>query len=321
MCTAINLTEGRHVFGRTLDLEFSFGEKVVITPRKFPLHFLHKPTLSEHCAIIGTAHISGGTPLYYDAVNELGLCSAALNFPRYAKYNKRKSGAHNVASFELIPWILSRAESVSQAMRLLSGVNVTDESYSDELPATELHWIFADKYSAVTVEATENGLKMHENPYGVMTNSPDFSYQITHLESYTRILREPGACNDFPEIFHSKGVLDFGIPGDFSSSSRFVKTVFVKSRTESPKTKEGAISRLFHILGSVSQPRGVTSGPDGRPVATVYTSAIDTQESKYYFTTYQNRRIRCVKLNTPSALGENLVAYSMLGGEDVAELN
>ena len=70
MCTAITFSRKDFYFGRTLDLECSFAEEVVITPRNFPLPFRMSPSLDHHYAFIGMAHVSDGYPLYYDAVNE-----------------------------------------------------------------------------------------------------------------------------------------------------------------------------------------------------------------------------------------------------------
>ena len=39
MCTCITYNNGDFYFGRNLDLDCSFGETVVITPRNFPLPF------------------------------------------------------------------------------------------------------------------------------------------------------------------------------------------------------------------------------------------------------------------------------------------
>lgn len=55
MCTAATYTAGDHYFGRNLDLELSYGEKVTITPRNFPLTFRKMPTLEHHYARIGMA--------------------------------------------------------------------------------------------------------------------------------------------------------------------------------------------------------------------------------------------------------------------------
>ena len=77
MCTAITYKTQDTYFGRNLDLELSYGEEVVITPRNFPLAFRHLAPLTTHFAIIGMATVAPSDgqpyPLYYDAINEHGL--------------------------------------------------------------------------------------------------------------------------------------------------------------------------------------------------------------------------------------------------------
>lgn len=80
MCTAAAYMPKDLYFGRTLDYEFSYGETVTVTPRRFPLSFANGACLEKHYALIGMAHVADGYPLYYDAVNEKGLCMAGLNF-------------------------------------------------------------------------------------------------------------------------------------------------------------------------------------------------------------------------------------------------
>ena len=317
MCTAINETNGRHIFGRTLDLECSYGEEVVILPRRFPLRFLHLRGLAEHLAIIGTAHVSGGVPLFYDAANEAGLCAAALNFPTLAKYLPPSSTERSLASFEVIPRMLATAKSLEEVRRLLANARITNESFSRELPPTPLHWIFADKSSAITVEQVECGLKIHDNPYGVLSNSPDFRSQIYNLERYAHILEGAPSVGGL----HSRGLADFGIPGDFSSSSRFVRAVYAKSRTLPEQERRSAISRFFHLFDTVTQMHGATRAEDGRPVRTVYTSAIDTASLEYLFTTYESRHIRCVRLLEGTVDGESLARFPMHEGESILPLN
>ena len=84
MCTAATYQTECFYMGRTLDYEFSYGEQITITPRNYPFHFRHDGDLDHHYAMIGMAHIAGGYPLYYDAVNEKGLGMAGLNFARGA---------------------------------------------------------------------------------------------------------------------------------------------------------------------------------------------------------------------------------------------
>ena len=86
MCTAITYQTKQLYFGRTLDYECSYGEQVTITPRNYPFDSRHAGPLHAHYAIIGMAHVAQDYPLYYDAMNEKGLCMAGLNFVGNAAY-------------------------------------------------------------------------------------------------------------------------------------------------------------------------------------------------------------------------------------------
>ena len=324
MCTAINETRGRHLFGRTLDLEYSYDEKVVITPRKYEREFIHEGNRRSRFAIIGCAALFGNTALYYDAANEAGLCAAALNFPNLCEYHTKKSGKYNVASFELIPFILGECENVSEAVSLLEKTNITPDSFSDKLPSTPLHWIFADKSRAVTLESTPDGITIHENPVGVMTNAPDFKYHVTRLADYMKLSPRPAQNSLCPYCdveSYSRGLGAVGLPGDYSSSSRFVKAVYVKEHTEKSDTKHGAIERFFHIMDSVSVPSGCILTDEGKNVRTVYTSCIDTAAKVYYFTTYEDRRIRAVSLTECATSGLDHTVFDMGSEPDIRRLN
>lgn len=88
MCTAATYQTKDFYFGRNLDYERSYGESVVIMPRNRPLALRHGAALKTHYAMIGMAHMQDGFPLYYDAVNEKGLCIAGLNFVGNAVYHR-----------------------------------------------------------------------------------------------------------------------------------------------------------------------------------------------------------------------------------------
>ncbi len=92
MCTALSFHTKDHYFGRTLDLDRSYGEEVCVMPRKFPLHFRQMGEINEHYAIIGMATVVQGIPLFYDAANEYGLAIAGLNFPGNAYYASLAEG-------------------------------------------------------------------------------------------------------------------------------------------------------------------------------------------------------------------------------------
>ena len=108
MCTAATYQTKDFYFGRTLDYEFSYGDEIVVTPRRFPLDFCHMGKCDAHYGMIGMAHVADGYPLYYDAVNEKGVGMAGLNFVGNAVYQKVEEGRENVAQYELIPWVLGQ---------------------------------------------------------------------------------------------------------------------------------------------------------------------------------------------------------------------
>lgn len=322
MCTAITFSKRDFYFGRTLDLEHSYGEEVVITPRKFPMPFLERPSLPRHPAIIGMAHVANGYPLYYDAVNEAGLCMAGLNFPGFAQYGAGAAEKENVSSFEFIPWVLGLCTSVEEVRKLLPKLQLTGASFSSELPATQLHWIIADKRECITVEALADGIRVHENPLGVLTNNPPFDDQMFQLRNYMHLSPEPPHNHFSPDIHlkpYSRGMGAIGLPGDLSSQSRFVRAAFTK--LNSLCTKEGAVSQFFHILDSVHQTRGCCRLEDGKCELTQYTSCCNASKGIYYYTTYGNRRISAVDMNRENLEEDRLLRFPLVKGEDIHYIN
>lgn len=324
MCTAATYKTADFYFGRTLDYEFSYGEEIVIMPRRFALHFRHMGEMQEHYAIIGMAHVAENTPLYYDAINEKGLGMAGLNFVGNASYKAAAPGKENVASFEFIPWILSQCATVAEARKLLEKMNLVDESFAPSLPASQLHWIIADKDSAITVECVKDGLHVYDNPAGVLTNNPPFDQQMLQLNNYMH-LSPKSPVNQFsdklPLSHYSRGMGALGLPGDLSSQSRFVRVAFVKLNSISGKTEEESVSQFFHILGSVDQQRGCCEVSQGKYEYTIYTSCCNASKGIYYYTTYDNHQITGVDMHKEPLDGDALIAYPMLQGEQIKMQN
>ena len=305
MCTAI---WDAGLMGRTLDLERSLSEKIVLMPREYPLKFLHEGEVKAHPAIIGTATVREGFPLYYDAMNEAGLAVCGLNFPKYGHYCKRRDGARNIASFEFVPLILSRCKSVADARELLLNAVICDDSFSKELAATPLHWMIGDSMGCIVVEPCESGLKVYDNPVGVLTNSPPLPYHLTRLADYAGLGAEnpDNRLSDYTPMVYSRGLGSFGLPGDYSSSSRFTRAVFIRAHT---KRCDKPVTRFFRMAEGVSVPRGCIVCEFGREVATVYTSCMDLLQGYYYYTTYGSHAIHAVGFDGENIDSENLTVY------------
>lgn len=324
MCTAATYKTKDFYFGRTLDYEFSYGDEITITPRNYVFNFKHTEPIKSHYAVIGTAHVADGYPLYYDAINEKGLCIAGLNFVGNAVYAQPADGRESIAQFELIPWLLAQCASVNEVQSLLAKTNLVGTPFSDRLTTAQLHWMIADKNKSITVEAVADGLKIYDNPVGVLTNNPPFPWHMQRLNDFAHLSpKQPDISfsSDIPFNLYSRGMGAMGLPGDLSSSSRFIRAAFTKMNSVSGSSEEESVSQFFHILGAVEQQRGCCEVAKGKYEITIYTSCCNADKGIYYYTTYDNHRINAVDMHRENLDGSELIRYPLLKDEDIFRQN
>lgn len=313
MCTAITYRTSDHYFGRNLDLEYSYDERVTITPRNFNLSFRQKASLKHHYAIIGMAIVMEDYPLYYDGVNEHGLAMAGLNFPGNAYYFPIHDEKDNIAPFEFIPWILGQCKNLDEVQVLLKRINLCNINFNKALPLSPLHWIIADKDRAIVVESMKEGLKIYDNPIGVLTNNPPFDYHMLHLCDYMSLTTvDPINCFSGIDLKpYSRAMGAMGLPGDYSSASRFVRAAFVKTNAISGESENESVGQFFHMLGSVEMQRGCVYMADGSADITQYSSCMNTDKGIYYYTTYENQCIQAVDMYRCDLDSGKLVVYPL----------
>ncbi len=323
MCTAITYKTPDAYFGRTLDIECSYGEEVIVTPRNFALDFCHTGMQKSHYAIIGMGTVRENYPLYYDAANEHGLGMAGLRFADNACYFPPQEGKDNVSPFEFIPWLLGRCKNVREARACLCRVNLCDTPFSAELPLAPLHWMIADQDECIMVESLADGFHIYENPVGVLTNNPPFSYHLLHLCDYMTLSNKPPVAYFGKEYLtpYSRGMGAMGLPGDLSSASRFVRAAFVRQNAVCDGDEMSSVSQFFHILGSVEHVHGCVLLDNGKYEITAYTSCIDLDRGIYYYTTYENRAICAVNLHKCDIDGGELCRFPLLTEQKITWQN
>jgi choloylglycine hydrolase len=324
MCTAATYKTKDFYFGRTLDYEFSYGDEVTVTPRNYEFHFREMGDLKTHHAIIGMAFVTDDYPLYYDAVNEKGLGIAGLNFVGNAVYRAHQDGKDNIAQFELIPWILGQCASVDEAEALMKKINILNTPYSDRLPLAALHWMISDSSRSITVESVADGIRVYDNPVGVLTNNPPFDKQMFALNNY-RYLSPKSPENRFSKDLdlelYSRGMGAMGLPGDLSSQSRFIRVAYTKMNSFSDETENASVSQFFHILGSVDQQRGCCDLGDDKFEITLYTSCCNATRGIYYYTTYDNHQITAVDMHRENLDADKLVRYPLIQEQQIRRQN
>ena len=314
MCTAVNFISGDNYFGRNLDLERSYGEQVVVMPGSFVFPMRKVANLESHYAMIGMATVADGLPLYYEATNENGLSMAGLNFPGNAHYNAYREDKDNVTPFEFIPYVLGKCKDTREAKGLLENINLVNISFSEGLPLSPLHWIISDRFGSLTVESVKEGIKIYDNPYGVLTNNPTFDWHMMNVNNYMG-LSEAYPENKLSEKHsfnaYSLGMGALGLPGDYSSASRFVRAVFIKEKSPSFESEKESVSHFFHILGSVAMPKGCVLTKNGECEYTRYSCCCNADKGIYYYTTYNNSTITAVDMHSVNLGGDDIYKFSL----------
>ena len=188
------------------------------------------------------------------------------------------------------------------------------------MPVAQLHWMLADKEQAITVEAVADGIKIYPNPIGVLTNNPPFPEQMFRLNDFMNLsAKQPK--NHFSNKLnlhpYSRGMGALGLPGDLSSSSRFVRAAFVKEHSVSGHSELESVSQFFHILGSVEQQNGCCEVENGQYEKTIYTVCYNASKGIYYYTTYYNHQISAIDMHREDLNGAQLIRYPMRTGEQI----
>lgn len=325
MCTGLSITNKEFYFGRNLDLEYHFDERVVITPRNYLLTYKVEPEQAQHFAMIGMATIIDDYPLYADAMNEHGLGMAGLNFPGYAQYNsKTKRNKFNITPYEIIPWTLAQFKTVSEVKQAYNNLNLVSINLKKGIPVAPLHWIISDKKESIVLEMTSEGIKVFDNPIGVLTNNPTFDYHLTNLQNYMGIsAKQPS--NNFSTNFAlnplGQGMGGIGLPGDSSPTSRFIKASFLKENSSCTTDEKSNISQFFHILDAVSFVQGSVVTPEEKNDITIYSCCINGDSGDYYYKTYNNNQISVVSMKKENLDTSKLIQYELVTEQNIYEVN
>lgn len=313
MCTSIRFSDGEgHLYlARNLDWTSGYGERVVATPTGHAPRSPFGAIESIRYAVIGMGIVEEGVPLYFDCGNDAGLAVAGLNFPGYAQYaSAPREGATNVAAYEFPLWLASQFSNVDEVEAALGDVVIVDRPINAKYPSSMLHWIIGDSSRAIVVEHTADGLHVFEDDVDVLANQPGFAWHHENLRNYLNA--SPG----FPAetrlggaalTAFGSGSLMRGIPGDYYSPSRFVRSAYVHAHYPQKSTEEENVSRAFHTLQQVAMVEGAAAMESGEFEKTIYTGLFSSRTSTYYWNTYDDPAIRSASLEDHASTGADLV--------------
>lgn len=298
-----NTEDGHHLLGRTYDF---FGDlranQVAAFPAGTPCPAgLRGDGPPARYGYTGMAVQGFGNPILVDGVNTAGLMGALLHYPEYAVYEKQAAPERTaVHPGRLLAWLLGQCAGVEEAVAALSALTLVDDLAQGSPLAA--HYILSDRGGeTVVVEPDQGGLSVHRRTVGVLTNSPDYLWHRTNLRTYvgvTNLPKEPQVIAGHRiQGFGERLGGGFGLPGDYSSPSRFVRTAFLKEFAVRGADEVDGVSRMFRALAPVVIPEGLDRrSPDHREYQqTLCISVMCAESGVYYFASAQNRRISAVR--------------------------
>ncbi len=320
MCTCINFKTRDNYFGRTLDLEYRFNEKVVITPREYEFKLKNETTINTKYSIIGMATVIDNYPLYAEATNEKGLSIAGLYFPKNAYFFNPDSSKLNLAPYELIPYFLGLYSTVKEIKKIIQNLNIMNIPFAKNLPITDLHWMVSDGNECIVVEQMQDGLKIYDNPIGALTNNPPFNYHLMNINNYSNLTPyydKSKFSNKIELQQYAQGMGAIGLPGDNSSASRFIRVAFNKLNSICNDDEESSVTQFFHILDSVTFVQGATITKENKTDITTYSCCMNTNKGIYYYKTYTNSQITAIKITEKEKNKKELSVYNLIEKQQI----
>lgn len=337
-CTGIRLIgeDGSVVHARTMEFAIDIHSDIMMVPRGFARTGT-TPDGQEGLkwkAKYASVGMNGvGLPVLFDGVNEKGLAAGTFYFPNsagYMPYTAADAGK-TIAQWEVGSYILENFASVAEVKANIGNIVVPAVVFGAWGFAPEAHYIVHDATGqSIVLEYVGGKLNVHDNPLGVLTNSPPFDWHMTNLRNYVNFSMSSSAPVQLGPVKllptgQGSGML--GLPGDFTPPSRFVRAVAFSQSVFRPKTGEDAVLEAFHVLNQFDIPKGAAreheTDEHGNILAdyTIWTAASDLKAKRYYFRTYENSQIRMVDLMKMNIDGKDIVTLPITGSEVIKSLN
>jgi choloylglycine hydrolase len=222
-----------------------------------------------------------------DAGNEKGLYITTL-WADEEKYPTVNRGDSVVDIRHFVAWVAGNFATVDELKKGLSGVKLTGVSQEDfnKGQTPPLHWPVTDAGgNSAVVEYVEGQLKIWDNrSNGVLTNEPNLGWHLDNLRCFYSNDDKRSLGSDLK-----------GLPGDYSSAGRFVRTSALKSLSGPPKDSAEALNLGIHIINTVDIPYGPQVW-NTQVQFTPWHTLFDHKNLHFYYRTYENPNLRRIDL-------------------------
>jgi len=311
-CTGISLKaqDGAAIRARTLEFGFPLQSNVLVVPAGQEL----SATLPDgskglsyktRYGVVGANGV--GAVAIMDGLNDQGLSIGLFYFPGYAQYAKatKENASRALAPQDFGLWVLGNFATVDEVKKAVEDIVMVPTPFpglgSAKGMVADVHFFIQDKSGkSIVVEPRGGKLKVADAPLGVMTNAPTYDWHMTNLDNYVNLTVKDVTSEKLGPVTLnaiSAGSGLHGLPGDFTSPSRFVRASIFSQAATPNKDADDAVFSAFHILNQFDLPKGsvINASVGGaQPEITEWTSVNDLENLRWYFRTYQDQSIRMV---------------------------
>jgi choloylglycine hydrolase len=312
-CTGVTLEakDGTVISARSLEFGLELDPAILFVPRGFKLtadlgEDKQGATWTSRYACLGMNVF--GQPLFAEGLNEAGLGCGAFYLPGYAEFAapSAANAERSILSVHVVSWILGNCATVAETKQRIQEIDVVSGKLTQIPVEMPLHYRVTDATgAAIVIEYTKGGtLKVHDAPFGIITNSPTYDWHMTNLSNYTSLQAADVPTLEIQgqsirEAGIGSGLL--GIPGDYSPASRFVRATVLQAFSTQPADAKAAVNLALHLLNNVDIPVGPASEQIKGQThydRTEWVSISDLTHRAFYFRTYDNQQLRRVALDS-----------------------
>lgn len=333
-CTSFTLKEkdGNYVYARTFEFGKSIDERLVLFPRNFQYKGVGPDgtigsglNWSGKYAAVGVNAF--GLEILVDGMNEKGLSGGMLNQPNFAQYQNPTGdeGKNSIASYQTLSWILSNFATTEEVKTALPKIFVNSSTLGKWNGVVKIHVTLHDKSGkSIAIEYLGGKLTITDNPAGTMANDPPMSWQFANLGNYVNLspVEKPPITIDGQTFSPpSSGSGLHGLPGDFLSSSRFLRAYFFSQAAQKYAADRPKVETAWHILNMFDMPPGAVMIPAGSAYAggeagwekTQESVVVDSKNLAYYVRPFGGMTVKKFNLMDHDLNAKTLKSWELKG--------
>jgi len=315
-CTSFLLpgNDGGFVYGRTLEFGLDIKSKGIAIPRGYTYQGTGIDGKQGSGLVWKAKYAAFGVngidlPILVDGINEKGLAGGMLYAPNITLYQdvKTSESAQSIASYEMLAYALTNFATVEEAKKGFQEVKVNRSEQALFKGVVTLHLTLHDKSGkSIVIEYIDGQLEVSDNPAGVLTNAPKFSWHLTQLNNFTNLsAKDPVPIKmggmTFEAQSSSAGMV--GLPGDMTSVSRFVRAFFMVANVPKDMTTTQQVGTAFHFLNNFDISPGMVDlggnyggGTSGYEI-TYWSAVSDLKNKIFYIRTFQNTNVQSISMS------------------------